>query len=213
MTPPKNIIDKLKKQLAHLDKAKGIVAQNSMSPIRVAADKYREAPEHHKTAAVMALLYPQNDEWHICYMLRTSHHPEDKHAGQISFPGGQQDADDISLESCALREVHEEIGLAASQIQVLGALTELYVFASNFLVFPFVGYCNKEPQFIPEPSEVAEIISFPIEQLISGELIYTKDLQVRNMTLKDVPYYDLNGHVLWGATAMITAELISLLKT
>lgn len=205
--PPE--ITKLQHHLSNKSKADAIAAQNRMSPKASVSSKYRIAPPEHKTAAVMALLFPYGGTLHTCYMLRTSHHPEDKHAGQISYPGGQLDSTDLSLEHCAFREVHEEIGIPKDQITLLGSLTELYVFASNFLVYPFVGYCHETPDFIPEPSEVAEVINVPLHRLQDEQYQLKKDIAVRNITLKDVPYYDINGHVLWGATAMITSELLA----
>lgn len=187
-------------------------AQNLLSPV-IAHDKYRIAPVNHKVACVMAVLYPVGAELHMAYIERTSHHPDDKHAGQISLPGGKLESYDESYLAGALREVEEEIGIPREDIKVLGALTELYVFASNFLVYPFVGYLDQKPTFKAQESEVASIISFPIMRLLADDIVKIKDLNVRNTIIKEVPYYELDQHILWGATAMITSELVALFKS
>lgn len=203
------ILDKIKSEIeAGLP---GVETQNLLSPI-VSNDKYRKAPSNHKVACVMALLYPENGKMHMIFIERTSHHPDDKHAGQISFPGGKMESGDRDHLDCALREVEEEIGIHRSDITVLGDLTDLYVFASNFLVFPFIGYLHSKPKYSIQIEEVASVITYPVADLIIEDIIKTKDLKVREYTMKDVPYYDLNGHTLWGATAMITSEVLELVK-
>jgi len=189
----------------------GVAEQNKLSPVK-ANSKYRTAPENHKKACVMGLIYPENNELHMAFIERTFSHPDDKHGGQISFPGGKLEEDDDTYLMGALREVEEEIGIPPDQITVMGQLTELYVFASNFLVYPFLGYMKYSPSFVPQVEEVASIISFPIEELLSKNIIETRDIKVRNHLMKDVPYYKLNEHVLWGATAMITSEIVELVR-
>lgn len=189
----------------------GIQAQNKLSPVK-SAGKYRTAPQDHKKACVMGLIYPNGDELDMVFIERTFSHPDDKHGGQISFPGGKLEEQDDSYLIGALREVEEEIGIPSEKITVIGQLTELYVFASNFLVYPFLGYMDETPMFVPQVEEVASIVSFPIEKLLQADIIDTKDLQVRDFLMKDVPYYKLNDHVLWGATAMITSEIVELIR-
>ena len=186
-------------------------AQNRLSPV-TANSKYRIAPENHKKACVMGLIYPEGNELRMAFIERTFSHPDDKHGGQISFPGGKLEPEDETYLIGALREVEEEIGIPPEQITVLGQLTDLYVFASNFLVYPFLGYMEHAPTFIPQLEEVASIVSFPIEKLLSADIVDTKDLEVRDFVMKDVPYYKLNEHVLWGATAMITSEIVELVE-
>ena len=130
-----NIVQKLKDSLA-LD-LPGQHYQNRMSPVKT-HEKYRIVPKEHRVACVMALIHPKEDgNLYITYIERASSHPDDKHAGQIGFPGGKFEKEDESLEICALREVEEELGLNVNDIEVLGELTSLYVFASNFLVCYF----------------------------------------------------------------------------
>ena len=134
----------------------GEVAQYKMAP----PGRYSSlpAPSAYKEACVLALLFPKNGSWHMSFIHRTSHHPNDKHAGQISFPGGRMCELDDTYESCALRETHEEIGVAADQISVLGRLSPLYIPVSQFLVHPFVGFSPKHPDFQLQKEEVHAVV-------------------------------------------------------
>jgi 8-oxo-dGTP pyrophosphatase MutT (NUDIX family) len=85
-----------------------------------------DAPATAKVAAVMILLFPKAGEWHVLLTERTNSNANDKHGGQISFPGGKFEPTDESLEACALRETHEEVGIAPEYITVIGAMTPLY---------------------------------------------------------------------------------------
>lgn len=184
--------------------------QNLMAP--VGSEKYREVSQDHKIACVLALLFPKNDEWHISLIERTSLHPDDKHAGQISFPGGKLDENDYSYEDCALRETYEEIGVPPDSIGILGHLTPLFVFVSNFLVHPFVGFTTEYPKFVKQDSEVHSIVEVPLSHFLKPKNKGKSDIVVREMVLKDTPYYDIYGHKLWGATAMMISEMEHVVK-
>ncbi len=170
---------------------------------------YYQIPKTARLAAVLALLVPVNDEWKIVLIKRPSH-PRDLHAGQISFPGGGLEGQDESFEECALRETYEEIGIAQEEVQIIGSLTKLYVYASNNLVFPFVGYLERELPFIKDPAEVDRVITTPLSHFKNKSIIKTTELKVRGYRLPSVPYYDIEGEILWGATAMMISELIYL---
>ncbi|NUO03749.1 MAG: CoA pyrophosphatase, partial [Saprospiraceae bacterium] len=96
-------------------------------------------PENAALAGVLALFFPKNDEWQLALIERVVTHAGDRHSGQISFPGGKYEAADGILMNTALREAHEEVGIAPEEVKMLGPLTELYIPVSNFLVHPFVG--------------------------------------------------------------------------
>ncbi len=183
----------------------GEEAQLKMAPMHKEA--YRTVPNDHKLACVMILIFPKNKEWHLCLIERPNNNPDDKHAGQLSFPGGQLDEGDDTFEDCALREVYEEIGVAPETIGILGSLTPLYVFVSNFLVHPFVGFTNEYPSYIKQESEVTEIIEVPIKHFTRLKNKGIEDISVRELVLPQTPYYDVNGKRLWGATAMMMSEL------
>ncbi len=206
-----NTIDNIKSALA-LD-LPGQYYQNLMSPVE-AHEKYRIVPKDHRVACVMALIHLKPDgQLYITYIERASSHPDDKHAGQIGLPGGKFEDEDESLVICALREVEEEIGVKGGDIIILGELTSLYVFASNFLVYPFVGYIDYEPKYTPQIEEVAGIIEVPLSNLSDPQFKTSKPKKLVNGLETAVPGYNIDGHFLWGATAMISSELERLLET
>ncbi len=187
----------------------GAEAQYSMA--HVARRTHLPAPPGARKAGVLALFYPENGDWNLVFIERTSGNPNDRHSGQISFPGGQYDPADGSLVNTALREAHEEIGVPPEAVSLAGRLTELYIPVSNFLVHPVVGYALVKPAFQPQPEEVASILEAPFSRFLAPETVKLTDITVmQNLTLKDVPYFDVGGKVIWGATAMILGELRAL---
>jgi 8-oxo-dGTP pyrophosphatase MutT (NUDIX family) len=168
----------------------------------------RPMPDNHKVACVMVLLFKKEEDWHLILIQRTKN-PKDKHSGQISFPGGKYETADGELVNVALRETNEEIGIAAENIEILGRLTDLYIPVSNFRVFPFVGLLKTDATFTPQLGEVEQILTFPIAHFHNLDNQKTINLEVYDgMILKDVPYFDLDGKILWGATAMIISEFL-----
>ncbi len=179
----------------------------------VARRLYMDAPPQARRAAVLALLYPKNNSWHITLIERTSHNAHDRHSGQISFPGGSYDPADASLMHTALREAEEEIGVRREQVRVLGALTDLYIPVSNFHVFPFVGYVDAAPFLVPQAGEVEDVLEVPFSVFQDEASIQTAEIVLgEHLILRDVPCYRVQGRVVWGATAMIMSELVAVLK-
>jgi len=169
---------------------------------------YPIPPSDVRKAAVLALLYQKEGYWYFPLIQRVSTNKNDRHSGQISFPGGMHEQADKSMLFTATRETEEEIGIQADTIEVLGPLTDLYIPVSNFLVYPFVGVIDYVPSFIPQESEVQKVIEVPIEQLIDPATIQKTNIRMsENIILKEVPFYNIQGHVVWGATAMMLAEL------
>lgn len=162
-----------------------------------------------KMSSVLVLLYPEGDRLYTCLTKRPStmkHHP-----GQISFPGGKVEKEDLSAEMAALRESREEVGIDPSTIEILGKLSDLYVEVSQFSIQPFLAWADKKPDFVVDFQEVEELILFPVSDFVVNETILETELQTVSGLLR-VKYYPFNGAVIWGATAMILAELIELLK-
>jgi 8-oxo-dGTP pyrophosphatase MutT (NUDIX family) len=187
----------------------GNAAHRKMAPLSRKQVHY-DIPEDHVKAAVLVLLFPKDQEWHISFIKRAGNKKHDKHSGQISFPGGRFEPDDKDLRNCALRETEEEIGVLSKDITLLGALSKIYVPVSNFLVHPYVGYINYQPNFIKQESEVEDVLTFPIDYLYNPKIRKTKNLEIRGYEFKDVPYFDLDKQVLWGATAMMLSEFLEL---
>ncbi len=188
----------------------GAYYQNLMAPS--GSEKYRIISPDHKVACVMVLLFPKDDEWHLSFIERSNHSPEDKHSGQISFPGGKLDENDYSYEDCALRETYEEIGVPPESIGILGNLTPLYVYVSNFLVHPFVGFTTQYPKFNIQETEVQSILEVPVNHFSKSKNKGTTDILIRDIILPETPYYDIYGKKLWGATAMMISELEQIMK-
>lgn len=195
------LTEDLERILQH-EELPGIASQLLMAPM--GRERQLEPPIDYKLACVLILLYPKQDEWHISLIERSSGNLNDRHAGQISLPGGMLEESDESYEHCALRETEEEIGLSRDQIGILGELTGLYVPVSNFMIYPFVGFTTEEPEFNPSPAEVAQILEVKLGKIHKYKK--TGTISSQNYTLNDVPYYDVNGHKVWGATAMILSE-------
>ena len=169
-------------------------------------------PASWRTAGVLCLLFPKNGEWHIALMKRTAN-KHDKHSGQVSFPGGGHEEDDISYEYTALRETEEEFGIPMKDIEILGKLTQLPVPASSYLVFPFVGVCYSMPKFVAETGEVASILEPSVKHLLNPATLKTTDwTSPSGWRLKDVPYFDVDGNVVWGATAMMLSEFLEIAR-
>lgn len=205
----KALLDKLKVLLE--GELPGPVAQFAMA--HVSRPNGKPAPENAPNAAVLILLFPKNGKWHIAFTQRASKYAHDKHKGQMSFPGGKMEETDIDHVAAALRETEEEIGVPRTEIKPLGLLTQMYIPVSNFVVQPVVGYVEHEPSFVLEENEVAELVSESVERLCSDELKLVKDLAIsKQMTLKRVPYFDVEGKVVWGATAMMLNEFVILIR-
>jgi 8-oxo-dGTP pyrophosphatase MutT (NUDIX family) len=131
----------------------------------------------------------------------------------VSFPGGKVEQSDDNLAHTALREVHEEIGVSPQSIAIIGKLTEVYIPVSNFYVHPFVGYLTEKPNFTPQPNEVQQIIEVPLEWLLDKNNQTTTNLTLPNgIELKSVPCFRIEGDIIWGATAMLLKELITIIE-
>ncbi len=163
-----------------------------------------------RASAVLALLYPKNDVLHTLLMLRPTY--DGVHSGQVSFPGGKREPEDDSLEETALREFAEETGAVTSEIELLGPLTPVYIPPSRALVTPYLGYVERLDSLSPDAQEVEELIETPFDLLLSEEILKRREQYIPVMGRSaEIPYFDVQGHVVWGATAMMIAELRALL--
>jgi|YNPNPStandDraft_1061719.scaffolds.fasta_scaffold07073_2 8-oxo-dGTP pyrophosphatase MutT (NUDIX family) len=163
-----------------------------------------------RTGAVLILLYPHAGQLHLPLTRRTQRVAN--HKGQISLPGGGQEEGDASLWATALREAAEEIGIHPEEVRYLGALTPLYIPPSNFDIHPFVGYTPARPRFSLAQEEVAELIELPLEVLLDPQSKAEETWVWRDRPMQ-VPFYRYQGHVIWGATAMVLSELEALLQS
>ncbi len=166
-----------------------------------------------RVASVLIMLHKENagDYWKTVLIQRATN-PKDRHSGQVSFPGGSWEPSDGTLEAVALREAHEEVGVSPVQVQMLGRLTELYIPVSNFIVHPFVGIITGKPVFIPQTGEVDHILTPPLKLFFEDQNQKITDLRISDtLTIRDVPYFEVEGRMVWGATAMIMNEFKSMI--
>ena len=170
---------------------------------------YTEVLDSSKTAGVLVLLYFKGTQSFIVLTRRTD--LVEHHQAQISFPGGRQEEGE-TLEQTALRETCEELGISSSEIQILGPLTPLYIPPTNYCIYPLVARLQKLPQFKPSPYEVAEVLELPLRHLIDP---HTRKKEIWTLRGKkvQVPFYYFKGHKIWGATAMVLAEFVEILKS
>ena len=174
--------------------------------------KFPTIPTNAKEACVLCLLYLKNNAWHIVLTQRVSTNANDRHSGQMSFPGGKYESTDGTYANGALRETEEEVGIAAKEITILGKMTPLYIPVSNFHVHPFVGVIDFVPNFTPEVQEVKEIVETPVSLLLEENTRQITDLTIQGYTIKDVPYFNVFGKIVWGATAMMLSEFVEIVK-
>jgi len=187
----------------------GLTAQLRMVPLPPPTTKtYADVRSDCLQAAVLALLYPRDGSPHLVLIRRTSsvlHHKD-----QIGFPGGQVERGE-TYEQAALREAEEEIGVPPETVRILGPLTPLYVYPSRYCVHPLVGIAAVAPVFLPFPGEVAGIIETPLAALLDPRTVERETWNIRGAD-REVPFYALGPDKVWGATAMILAELLDILR-
>ena len=177
-------------------------ARKRMSPVPRGWQKRESAPAQ---AAVMVLLY-QGSEERLRVVLTLRHAGLRGHSGQVSFPGGRQEPQDRSLTDTAMRETGEEIGICRKWIRVLGEMPRLYIPTSHHDVYPTVGYCEASPLFRPNPQEVAEVFGFALDDLLNPRFRREERRMIGGYDVW-APYYDVGGHKVWGATAIMLSEL------
>jgi 8-oxo-dGTP pyrophosphatase MutT (NUDIX family) len=187
----------------------GVEAQFKMAPaIRKPMDFADMMKNDPVKSSVLVLLYPKNGELSTILIKRNEY--DGMHSNQVSLPGGKMDATDRDEAHTALREAEEEIGVIVNDIKLLGRLTTFYVQPSNFIVYPFVGYIDYTPEFKPDPNEVQHLIEAPLNKLRDKSSIKQADIKVREFVI-NAPYYDIDNHIVWGATAMILSEFVTIL--
>jgi len=164
-----------------------------------------------KIASTLLLLYPKDYEIFFCLIERQEY--EGTHSNQISFPGGKNESGE-TIKQTAIRETHEEVGVETLSVNIIGELTQVYIPPSNYLIHPFVGYCDFAPKFKPNSREVKNIIEVNIKELYKKEVIKRKKMTFKkngNNVDYDVPYLDLNDKLVWGATSVILNEFRKLI--
>lgn len=165
--------------------------------------------EKTRRSAILILFYPYRDQIFAPLILRPKY--DGVHAGQMAFPGGRYEKTDENLLRTALREAQEEIGIKATDVQIIGQLTELFIPPSNFFVLPVVGKLLYKPDFYPDPREVEAVLEVGLHELMDESIIAETQLEVRGVTI-NTPFYHIQGHKVWGATAMMISELLTVVR-
>jgi len=185
--------------------------QYEMAPTgRPGNNIYKENEIIPKESGVMVMLYPKNKITHL--VLTQRHHYKGAHSGQVSFPGGKKEENDSDLWETAKRETYEEIGISENKIIPVGKLSDLYIPVSNFLVSPYVSIHNDYPIFRIQENEVASIIELPLETLLNDKISTQKIINVMDGIKMNVPCFEIENKIVWGATAMILSEFKAILK-
>ena len=206
-------IDKLKSILfeALLEPLPGKDAHLLMSPQTVDLRRFSfDTPQNHRKSGVLVLFYPEDGNGFFPLIKRPIY--SGVHSGQVALPGGRMEPEDPDIIYTALREAEEEIGVDPVKVEVLGKLSNLYIPASNFLVTPIIGFLEERPRFLPDLKEVAKIIPTDFQKLTRPSIRKNTILQLDGGIRLDTPFFDIEGEVVWGATAMILSELLQLMK-
>ncbi len=169
---------------------------------------FENSEENAIPSAVLILLYEKNGD--ICFTLTERTQTVEHHRGQISLPGGAMESDE-KMESTAVRETQEEIGINADDIEIIGSLSPLFIPVTGFIITPFIGFINIDFVTDPAPDEVENVFSVSLDELLNDKNKLHEKRNLRGYNV-DVPYFLLCGQKVWGATAMILSEFKAILK-
>ena len=192
---------------AGIGRLPGAEAQIRMAPKPRHGWKPGFGPDEARPAAALLLVYPVDGAATILLTKRTSHLPS--HKGQVSLPGGALDPGE-SVEEGALREAREEVGLGSELVRLEGRLTPLYIPVSGFMLNPVVATMPVRPAVVREAGEVERIIEASVAD-IAAPGRHRRVTRVRDGLEFDMPYFDIDGEEIWGATAMVLSEFVTLL--
>jgi 8-oxo-dGTP pyrophosphatase MutT (NUDIX family) len=185
----------------------GVTAQLRLAPRPRPGWHAGAIPPVLRQAAGILLLFPKEGLVHLLLTVRAASLAH--HSGQVSLPGGAVDSDETP-EQAAVREAAEEVGIDPAAVEVLGRLTPLHIPVSGFVLHPIVGICEDRPGIRPSAWEVERVLEVPLEWLVDPGRLSREVGDVPGGTI-EIPYFDLGTDRLWGATAMVVAELLWLL--
>lgn len=165
-----------------------------------------------RQAAVLIPFIPMQDDWHILFIRRT-HNPDDRHSGQVAFPGGALEPGDDGVLDAALREAHEEIGVYPEDVEILGRMRDMLTI-TNYMVTPIVGKIPWPYELELQKSEVSRAFSIPLGWLADerNRTIETRELESGDVSIPVIYFNEFQGETLWGASARITVQLLEALE-
>jgi 8-oxo-dGTP pyrophosphatase MutT (NUDIX family) len=195
------------------------IREELKSPLPGEQQQYLMAPEFRgspvssspvRKAAVMICLYRGEKDLQTVFIKRTNY--DGHHSAQVSFPGGIFEEKDQDLVETAIRETREEIGIVFNKKDILGSLSPLTIPVSNLDVHPFVGYYRTNPVYTLEKREVDYLILSPLGKLLNPDCILREKWMLHGVE-SQVPFYKVNGEIIWGATAMILSEFLAIISS
>jgi len=184
----------------------GLDAHLEMAPrFRILQIKDYMNIENAKKSGVLILLFPDEGRIKTVVIIRPKY--AGVHSGQVAFPGGKFEEEDVTMIDTAVREAHEEIGILPEELKIIGELSQLYIPPSNFLVLPVIAYTEIKPVYHPDKKEVAGIEELFLDDLFHPAALSEKEIVINEFMKTRVPCFSVNGVEIWGATAMIINEL------
>lgn len=162
-----------------------------------------------RSGSVLILLYEDKGELKFPLIKRPDY--PGAHGGQVSLPGGKTEPGEDAIQT-ALRETYEEIGVPSQDVNVLGRLSEFHVIPSNFLITPVVASIHYTPSFIPDPYEVAKILTENVRDLVREDAVATTEILVSGQFRMKAPHFTIGDEMVWGATAMMLNEFRLILQ-
>lgn len=162
-----------------------------------------------RRGAALAAVFERGGVPHVLLTVRAERLAA--HAGQVSLPGGRVEAGESDTVA-ALREAHEEVGLDPEAVELVGGLTPLFIPASRYNLYPFVGVVRDVPTWRPDAGEVDRVLEVPLESLRDPRRSGWYRVE-RSSGSVAVPYFAVEDTRVWGATAMVLAELLAVTGT
>ena len=163
-----------------------------------------------RPGSVLILLYPGDDGEPLFPLIKRNDY-SGAHSGQVSFPGGKAEPGESYIET-ALREAQEEIGIEPDKVRIIGRLSEFFVIPSNFQIVPVIGAIDRRPEFLADPREVSRILEARLMSIVPESGIRQKEILAAGQFRMNAPHFEIDGEIVWGATAMILSELRACLK-
>ncbi len=166
-------------------------------------------PEDVKESAVIVPFLELNKTWHLIFEKKVK--DNSKHAGQVAFPGGSKDKEDKNLIETAIRETCEEIDVCKDELEILGKIKPTITLKTNFIIYPFAAIVKKYPPYKINKSEVEKLIFVPLEYLIKSYPFPRKSYMFNGKKIETL-IIEFEGETIWGATARILNNFITLFK-